>query len=81
MSPSTRQRRSKASKNRPGRETIYFGPYLGERLAWEYILFLRNVLKTITPKVTSSIGYGTIHYSEIFNEAVHLDGDFLRMCL
>jgi hypothetical protein len=33
----------KSFKKRPARETIYFEPYLGERLAWEYILFLRNV--------------------------------------
>jgi len=48
--------------------TIYFGPYVGERLGWEYILFLRNVPKTIGPKAASSGSYGTIHYSEIFNE-------------
>ena len=49
-------------------ETIYFGPYVGERLGWEYILFLRNVPKTIRPKATSNAGYGTVHYAEIFNE-------------
>lgn len=49
-------------------ETIYFGPYVGERLGWEQILFLRNLPKPITPKPTSNAGYGTVHYSEIFNE-------------
>lgn len=49
-------------------QIIYFGPYAGERLGWEYLLFLRSVPKTITPKATSSAGYGIIHYSEIFNE-------------
>jgi hypothetical protein len=48
--------------------TIFFGPYLGERLGWEHILFLRNVSKPITPKSTSRAGFGTVHYSEIFNE-------------
>jgi hypothetical protein len=47
---------------------IYFGPYVGERLGWEYILFLRTGSKPIAPKSAPSAGYGTIHYSEIFNE-------------
>jgi hypothetical protein len=44
------------------------GPYVGERLGREYIVFLRSVRKTLTRKATSSPGYGTIHYAEIFNE-------------
>ncbi len=58
----------KSLKGMPAEKTIYFGPYLGERLGWEYIVFLRDVPKTISPKSTSSAGYGIIHYSEIFNE-------------
>jgi hypothetical protein len=49
-------------------ETLYFGPFLGERLGSEYILFLRDVPKPITPRTTSSTGYGSIQYSEVFNE-------------
>ena len=49
-------------------ETLYFGPFLGERLGSEYILFLRDVPKAITPKTRSSSGYGSIQYSEVFNE-------------
>jgi hypothetical protein len=49
-------------------ETVYFGPYVGERLGWEYILFLRNVAEPITPRTTSNAGYGKIHYTEIFDE-------------
>src|SRR5690349_1152744 len=30
-------------------ETFYFGPFLGKRLGWEYILFLHNVPNPITP--------------------------------
>jgi hypothetical protein len=48
-------------------ETLYFGPFLGARLGGEYILFLRDVPKPITPK-TSSTSYGPIQYSEVFNE-------------
>jgi hypothetical protein len=33
-------------------ETVYFGPYVGERLGWEYILFLRNVSEPINPRTT-----------------------------
>jgi len=59
---------SKSFKGAAVGQTIYFGPYVGERLGWEYILFLRSAPKTITPKPTSSAGYGIIHYSETFNE-------------
>ena len=48
--------------------TIYFGPYVGERIGWEYVLFLRTVSKPIAPTGAPSTGFGTIHYSEIFNE-------------
>ena len=40
----------KSFKGATAGETIYFGPYLGERLGWEYVLFLRNSHKTIVPK-------------------------------
>ena len=49
-------------------ETIYFGPYVGERLGWEYILFLRNSPDLIAPKVASAASYGRVHYAEVFNE-------------
>lgn len=49
-------------------ETLYFGPYLGVRLGWEYILFLRRVAEPLAPKTASKANYGTVHYSEVFNE-------------
>jgi len=49
-------------------ETIYFGPYAGVRLGWEYVLFLRKSAKPLAPKTTAKVSYGTIDYSEIFNE-------------
>lgn len=51
-------------------ETLFYGPFLGERLGVEYILFLRDVPKPITPKQTSTPGYGTIRYSQVFNEGL-----------
>src|SRR5580704_16446845 len=48
--------------------TVFFGPYVGERLGWEYVLFLRNVKDPIEPKTASSGSYGTVHYAEVFNE-------------
>jgi hypothetical protein len=48
--------------------TIYFGPYVGIKLGWEYVLFLRNAAKPLTPNSTSSANYGAVQYSEIFNE-------------
>ena len=48
--------------------TVYFGPFVGERLGWEYFLFLHNKTKSLAPKTAASAGYGTIRYSEIFNQ-------------
>jgi len=56
----------KTFKSQAMGETIYFGPYLGERLGWEYVLFLRTAPEPIAAK--STLGYGTIHYSEVFDE-------------
>jgi hypothetical protein len=55
-------------KGMPRGATVYFGPFVGERLGWEYVLFLRNVTKPITPKATATASYGTVPYSEVFNE-------------
>jgi hypothetical protein len=49
-------------------DIVYFGPYVGTRLGWEYILFLRNVPNSLTPKAAAMAGFGMIHYLEIFNE-------------
>jgi hypothetical protein len=49
-------------------ETVYFGPYVGVRLGWEYVLFLRRAAKPLAPKATSNVNYETVHYSEVFNE-------------
>jgi len=58
----------KSFKGAVADETIYFGPHVGERIGWEYILFLHNVTQPLAPKTTSSVSFGTVHYSEVFNE-------------
>ncbi len=55
-------------KGMPVGASVYFGPFVGEKLGWEYVLFLRNMRKPIMPKTTPTASYGTIGYSEIFNE-------------
>jgi hypothetical protein len=55
-------------KGVPRGATVYFGPFVGEKLGSEYVLFLRNVTKPITPKTTATSSYGTIPYFEVFNE-------------
>lgn len=55
-------------KGMPRGATVYFGPFVGEKLGWEYVLFLRNATKPITPKATATASYGTVPYSEVFNE-------------
>ena len=44
----------KSFKGATGGKTIYYGPYIGDRLGWDYLVFLRNVPRPITPKKTSS---------------------------
>jgi hypothetical protein len=58
----------KSFKGAVAGETIYFGPYAGERIGWEYILFLRNVTQPLAPKTASSVSFGMVRYSEVFNE-------------
>jgi len=58
----------KSFKGAAAGDSIYFGPYVGERLGWEYIVFLRKVTKALEPKLASSKSYGTVSYAEIFNE-------------
>lgn len=58
----------KSFKGMAAGETVFFGPYVGVRLGWEYILFLRRAAKPIKPKTTSNRNYGTISYFEVFNE-------------
>jgi len=55
-------------KGIPRGTAVYFGPFVGEKLGWEYVLFLRNATKPITPKATATASYGTVRYSEVFNE-------------
>lgn len=58
----------KSFKGAPAGRTIYFGPFVGTRLGWDYVLFLRNVAMPLTPNPTSNVSYGTVSYSEVFLE-------------
>jgi hypothetical protein len=58
----------KAFKGLATAEMIYFGPYVGTRIGWEYIVFLHRVPNSLTPKAASTGGYGAIHYSELFDQ-------------
>ncbi|HEY0795252.1 MAG TPA: hypothetical protein VGD64_05680 [Acidisarcina sp.] len=49
-------------------QTIFFGPFVGTRLGWEYVLFLRSVKGPLAPKEGHAVSYGTIHYGMVFNE-------------
>lgn len=49
-------------------ETFYFGPFVGERLGTEYLLFLLDTHHQIKPKDTHADGFGAVHYWEVFDE-------------
>ena len=58
----------KSFKGAPQGATIYFGPYIGTRLGWEYVLFLRNRKKPLAPNPASRVNFGTVNFSEVFNQ-------------
>ncbi len=49
-------------------EIVYFGPYIATEIGTEYVLFLRDNPKAIEPRAKADGGYGTVHYSEVFNQ-------------
>jgi hypothetical protein len=49
-------------------QTIYFGPFLGHRLGWQYVVFLKKVADSMSPKNNAPAAFGTVHYSRVFNE-------------
>jgi hypothetical protein len=48
--------------------TVYLAPYVGLRLGWEYLLFLRSAKTPATPKEGKTAVYGIVPYGLIFNE-------------
>lgn len=49
-------------------QTIFFGRFVGTRLGWEYLLFLRNAANPISPKSSANPSFGPVRYAEVFNE-------------
>jgi hypothetical protein len=49
-------------------QTLYFGPFVGDRLGSEYFVFLLDVKAPISPKSTAGLNYGIVHYEKIFDE-------------
>jgi hypothetical protein len=49
-------------------ETLYFGPYVGLKLGWEYIVFLRATTEPLQPLAATAASYGPVPYLRIFNE-------------
>jgi hypothetical protein len=47
---------------------IYFGPFSGEKLGGESVVFLLDGKKTLKPKSGAGNSYGAVHYLEVFNQ-------------
>ena len=47
---------------------VYFGPFLEQKLGGEYVVFLLDGKRTLTPKPGVSSSYGPVHYLEVFNQ-------------
>jgi hypothetical protein len=58
----------KSFKGAAAGSTFYYGPYIGDRLGWDYLVFLRNVAKPASPKKTSRGGFGTIQYARVLDD-------------
>jgi hypothetical protein len=48
-------------------QTLYFGPFIRQRLGFESVLFLRKANEPATPKGPRS-SFGTVPYLNVFNE-------------
>jgi hypothetical protein len=55
-------------KGASAKQIVYFGPFIGQRLGWEYVLFLRKEDKKHSPNEPSGINYGMITPAVVFNE-------------
>ena len=49
-------------------QKIYFGPHIGNRLGWEYVVFLANENRSLQPKSGSTFNYGNVRPLEVFNQ-------------
>lgn len=49
-------------------DTLYFGPYVGLRLGWEYVVFLQTAREMLQPTAEKTLSYGPVPYQKIFNE-------------
>jgi len=58
----------KAFKGTSAGKAIYFGPCVGERLGWEYVVFLLDTPDVVSPKAASGTRYGTVRYAKVFDE-------------
>jgi hypothetical protein len=55
-------------KDAAAKQVVYFGPFIGQRLGWEYVVFLRTEKTPLTPKATPGANYGTVAYATVFNQ-------------
>ena len=49
-------------------QTIYFGPFIGNRLGEEYVVFLRAAKEPAVPTTAPTAAYGNVRYFEVFDE-------------
>jgi hypothetical protein len=55
-------------KGAAAKQIVYFGPFIGKRLGWEYVDFLRSEKKPLTPNTTPGANYGVVSYAAVFNQ-------------
>jgi electron transfer flavoprotein alpha/beta subunit len=55
----------KSFKRSTDGQTLYFGPYIGERLGYEPFVFLRKAKDPAVPTTVPAAVYGTVHRLEV----------------
>jgi hypothetical protein len=51
-------------------QTIYFGPFIGNRLGEEYVVFMLNAKEPAVPTTAPTAAYGTVKHYEVFNQGL-----------
>jgi hypothetical protein len=49
-------------------QTLYFGPFIGQRLGFEAIVFLQKAQTPAVPTTKPEAAYGTVPFYKVFNE-------------
>jgi hypothetical protein len=59
-----------AFKGASNQDTIYFTAFAGIQIGSDYFLFLQNAPAPVAPKSKTALGFGTVSYSQLADDAL-----------